>query len=71
MTVVFGAGEAAETTVRHLAAKSFSRVFVANRTLERAEALGRQFGGLGIGLTAWSLGDVDIAVFSISRRSRF
>jgi glutamyl-tRNA reductase len=68
MTVVFGAGEAAQATVRHLAAKNFSKVLVANRTLARAEELARVIGGRGVSLEQGldALTSAEIAVFSIS-----
>ena len=67
-TVVFGAGQAAEAVCRHLAAKNFDDVVIANRTLERAEALAREIGGRAVGLEEGLalLGDAEIAVFSIS-----
>jgi glutamyl-tRNA reductase len=65
---IFGAGEAAETVGRHLAAKNFRDILVANRTRERAEELARAIGGSavsfeeGLGL----LGEIDVAVLSVS-----
>jgi glutamyl-tRNA reductase len=66
--VVFGAGEIARATVRHLAAKNFSKVFVANRTVAKARELAAEIGGLGIGLDEGLrlLAQAEIAVFSAS-----
>lgn len=67
-TVVFGAGEAARATVRHLAAKNFAKVLVANRTLARAEELAREICGRGAGFEEGleALATAEIAVFSVS-----
>ncbi|MBI4062118.1 MAG: glutamyl-tRNA reductase [Elusimicrobia bacterium] len=64
--VVFGAGPAAEAVVRHLAAKKFDRIVVANRTVERARAVADKLGGsaatLAEGLEL--LDRAEVAVFS-------
>jgi len=64
--VVFGAGEAAEAAVRHLSAKNFRRISVANRTREKAETLAARVGGAGVSLERGLelLCEVEVAVFS-------
>lgn len=64
--LVFGAGQTAEAVVRHLAAKKFDRVIVANRTVENARAIADQLGGEAVGLEAGLalLDRVEVAVFS-------
>ncbi len=66
--LVFGAGPAAETVVRHLAAKKFDRIIVANRTLENARAIADSLGGTAVTLEEGlaRLHDVEVAVFSTS-----
>lgn len=64
--VVFGAGQTAEAVVRHLAAKKFDRITVANRTVENARAIADELGGKAASLEEGlaSLDSVEVAVFS-------
>lgn len=66
--VVFGAGQAAEAVVRHLAAKNFSKIAVANRTLERAEAVARPLDAEALTLEQGiaRLATAEVAVCSLS-----
>ncbi len=51
-TVLFiGAGETIELTARHLNKKNIRNTIIANRTVNNANVLARQFGGLGIPLS--------------------
>ena len=66
--LVFGAGAVAETVVRHLAAKEFHRIFVSNRTIEKARSLADSLGGQALN---WEdgfggLARASMAVFSLS-----
>lgn len=64
--LVFGAGQTADAVVRHLAAKKFDRIVIANRTLENAQAIAAKLGGTAVTLdTGLALLDqVEVAVFS-------
>lgn len=66
--IVFGAGQTAEAVVRHLAAKKFDRIIVANRTPENARALAETLGGTPVSLEEGLalLSEVKVAVFSTS-----
>ncbi|MBI3565903.1 MAG: glutamyl-tRNA reductase, partial [Elusimicrobia bacterium] len=64
--LVFGAGQTAEAVVRHLAAKKFDKIVVANRTVENARTIADALGGQAVGLAAGLalLDSVEVAVFS-------
>lgn len=66
--LVFGAGQTAEAVVRHLAAKKFDRIVVANRTVENARAIADALGGEAVALDTGLelLEHVEVAVFSVS-----
>lgn len=64
--LVLGAGDMAEKTVRHLSSAKVARIWIANRTWERAEALAA---GLGAEAVPWEafparLAEADVVVSS-------
>lgn len=64
--LLVGAGEMAELAAQHLASAGASRVLVANRTYETAQALAVKFGGEAVEFDALeeSLGEADIVICS-------
>ncbi len=64
--LMIGAGETIELAVRHLAANGIDRITVANRSLEKAQALAGQYGGEGMTLPAIGerLHEADIVISS-------
>ncbi|MGV1100965.1 glutamyl-tRNA reductase [Thiovibrio sp. JS02] len=64
--LLVGAGEMAELAAEHLVSQGIGRVVVANRTLERAAKLARQFNGTAVGLAELTtqLAEVDILISS-------
>ncbi len=64
--VLFGAGQVTEAVVRHLAAKNFKDIWVANRTFDKARGLAAALGGTAC---SWEegfqkLAEVEVAMFS-------
>ncbi|MHB1014758.1 MAG: glutamyl-tRNA reductase [Desulfurivibrionaceae bacterium] len=64
--LLVGAGEMAELAAEHLVKQGIGRVIVANRTVERAAKLARQFNGTAVGLAELTtqLAEVDILISS-------
>lgn len=48
--LLIGAGETIELTARHLDSQGIKHISIANRNVERAQKLARQFGGTGVGI---------------------
>jgi len=64
--MIIGAGKMGEACIRHLAKQGVKSVLVANRSIERAQALAAEFGGRAIGLDQClqAMTAVDIVVSS-------
>jgi len=64
--MLIGAGEMIELSARHLAENSIGHMIVANRTVERAELLAKEFGAEAISLAEMPLrlADADIVISS-------
>lgn len=64
--LVFGAGTMAESTVRHLCSKGVDGVWVANRSLDKAQALAAELKGVALPLEEGfaKLAEADIVVVS-------
>jgi glutamyl-tRNA reductase len=66
--LLLGAGKTAELTARHLHGQGVRRIFVANRTFDRAERLARAFGGEAVPFDRFleKLEQVEILISSTS-----
>jgi len=64
--LLIGAGKTADLTAANLISRGVGEIVVANRSPERAEALGRRLGGRAVGLDALEeeLGHADVVVAS-------
>ncbi|MEL7185010.1 MAG: glutamyl-tRNA reductase [Pseudomonadota bacterium] len=64
--LLIGAGVTMELVAKHLAARNIGRLFVANRSIERATDLAHRFGGFAVPLTdiAGTLPEADILISS-------
>jgi glutamyl-tRNA reductase len=65
--LVIGAGETADLTATHLRGKEIGKLFITNRTQERAEQLATKVQGVVIPFDNWfdTLQDVDIVISSV------
>lgn len=66
--MVIGAGDTSEKSARALLSRGARSVVVANRSLERAEALAQELGGRAVRFEDWAteFGHIDIAISSTS-----
>ena len=66
--MVIGAGETSEKTARALLSRGAKSLVIANRSLERAEALAKEFGGRAVSFDDWmkEFAAIDIAISSTS-----
>lgn len=64
--MVIGAGDTSEKTARALMSRGAKSIVVANRSLERAQALAAEFGGRAVNFDDWSseFGHIDIVISS-------
>jgi len=64
--LILGAGKMSSLAVKHLKASGVEKFYIANRTLERAEEMARQFGGEAIPFSNFEkwLEDVDLVLTS-------
>jgi glutamyl-tRNA reductase len=65
-TLIIGAGKMSELTLKHIQANGSSMIYVANRTLERAQALAETVNGIALTLEQMPsiLPDIDIIISS-------
>jgi len=66
--MVIGAGDTSEKTARSLLSRGAARIFVTNRSLEKAEALARELGGAALPFDRWAddFAHLDIIISSTS-----
>lgn len=64
--MVIGAGDTSEKTARALMSRGAKSIIVANRSIERAQALAAEFGGRAVNFDDWSgeFGNIDIVISS-------
>ncbi len=69
--LLIGAGETGELTMKHLVGKGIGKVYLANRTREKAESLTRELGGSVVDYDNLvdTLGVVDIVITSVNSPS--
>ncbi len=66
--MVIGAGDTSEKTARSLLSRGAARIFVTNRSIEKAEALAQELGGRAIPFHQWAddFAHLDIVISSTS-----
>ena len=66
--MVIGAGDTSEKTARAFLSRGAKSIVVANRTVEKAEAIAKELGGRAIGFDQWEqeFASIDIAISSTS-----